>query len=241
MSRDTNREKEFLGQYKPSDYPSIALAADLVLFAVTGGVLHTALVRRGGHPFKDRLCTARRFRWTAGIRRAGRPPGAGRRNRPGTLAVAVSRRTTGHLHRPGPRPADAGRLRRAPGAAGHRRPGASNCPGRHRRRLRQMAPGLRHPRTAAGLRPRYDPPRRPGPAGRQDGVHHRRHAAAAQVVHHDAAPHRLRRGLEHDHGRGQLHPQDAAPAGRHRPQNQVRHRCAGSCVHCPPTGTSTRR
>ncbi|MCU1548881.1 MAG: hydrolase [Arthrobacter sp.] len=55
MSRDTNGEKEFLDAYKPKDYPSIALTADLVVLAVAGGVLHAALVRRGGHPFKGGL------------------------------------------------------------------------------------------------------------------------------------------------------------------------------------------
>lgn len=55
MSHEPNDEKEFLGGYKPLDYPSIALTADLVVFAVAGGVLQTALVRRGGHPFKDTL------------------------------------------------------------------------------------------------------------------------------------------------------------------------------------------
>jgi 8-oxo-dGTP diphosphatase len=55
MSHEPNDEKEFLGGYKPWDYPSIALTADLVVFAVAGGVLQTALVRRGGHPFKDTL------------------------------------------------------------------------------------------------------------------------------------------------------------------------------------------
>lgn len=55
MSHDPNSEKEFLGGYQPWDYPSIAVTADIVVFAVAGGVLHTALVRRGGHPFKDAL------------------------------------------------------------------------------------------------------------------------------------------------------------------------------------------
>jgi 8-oxo-dGTP diphosphatase len=55
MSPEPNGEKEFLGRYKAGDYPSIALTADLVVFAVAGGVLQTALVRRGGHPFKDTL------------------------------------------------------------------------------------------------------------------------------------------------------------------------------------------
>jgi 8-oxo-dGTP diphosphatase len=55
MTPEAQSEKEFLETYKPKDYPSIALTADLVVFAVTGGVLHTALVRRGGHPFKDML------------------------------------------------------------------------------------------------------------------------------------------------------------------------------------------
>jgi 8-oxo-dGTP diphosphatase len=55
MTPEAQSEKEFLDTYKPKDYPSIALTADLVVFAVSGGVLHTALVRRGGHPFKDAL------------------------------------------------------------------------------------------------------------------------------------------------------------------------------------------
>jgi 8-oxo-dGTP diphosphatase len=55
LTPEAKAEKDFLESYKPKDYPSIALTADLVVFAVTGGVLHTALVRRGGHPFKDSL------------------------------------------------------------------------------------------------------------------------------------------------------------------------------------------
>jgi 8-oxo-dGTP diphosphatase len=55
MSHDPSGEKDFLGEYEPGDYPSIALTADLVVFAVAGGVLHAALVRRGQHPFKDAL------------------------------------------------------------------------------------------------------------------------------------------------------------------------------------------
>lgn len=48
-------EAEFLESYRPRDYPSIAVTVDLVVLAVAGGVLHTALVRRGGHPFKGKL------------------------------------------------------------------------------------------------------------------------------------------------------------------------------------------
>lgn len=55
MSQDPSSEAEFLGAYQPADYPSIALTADLVMFAVAGGKLHTALVRRGHHPFRDAL------------------------------------------------------------------------------------------------------------------------------------------------------------------------------------------
>lgn len=55
MSPDSNGEAEFLSAYRPGDYPPIALTADLVVFAVVGGKLHVALVRRGGHPFKDTL------------------------------------------------------------------------------------------------------------------------------------------------------------------------------------------
>ena len=55
MSRDASSEKQFLSTYQPGDYPSIALTADLVVLAGAGGKLHTALVHRGGHPFKGIL------------------------------------------------------------------------------------------------------------------------------------------------------------------------------------------
>ncbi len=55
MTPGSTAEKDFLESYTPKDYPSIALTADLVVFAVSGGVLQTALIRRGGHPFKDAL------------------------------------------------------------------------------------------------------------------------------------------------------------------------------------------
>jgi 8-oxo-dGTP diphosphatase len=48
-------EKEYLESYRPGNYPAVVAAADLVSFAVAGGILHTVLVRRGGHPFKDVL------------------------------------------------------------------------------------------------------------------------------------------------------------------------------------------
>ncbi|NUT72291.1 NUDIX domain-containing protein [Pseudarthrobacter sp. C4D7] len=48
-------EENYLESYNPGDYPPVALAADLVVFAVAGSVLHVALVRRGTHPFRDRL------------------------------------------------------------------------------------------------------------------------------------------------------------------------------------------
>lgn len=48
-------EQEYLDSYRPGDYPAVAAAVDLVVFAVAGGVLHTTLVRRAGHPFKDAL------------------------------------------------------------------------------------------------------------------------------------------------------------------------------------------
>lgn len=48
-------EKDYLESYQPGDYPSVALTADLVVFAVSGGVLQVALVRRGSHPFKGQL------------------------------------------------------------------------------------------------------------------------------------------------------------------------------------------
>jgi 8-oxo-dGTP diphosphatase len=55
MIPEAGAEKDFLESYQPKDYPLIALTADLVVFAVTGGVLHVALIRRGGHPFMDAL------------------------------------------------------------------------------------------------------------------------------------------------------------------------------------------
>ncbi|WP_043444963.1 NUDIX hydrolase [Arthrobacter sp. L77] len=48
-------EERFLEDYEPKDYPSVALAVDLVVVAVIGNTLHAALVRRGGHPFKGQL------------------------------------------------------------------------------------------------------------------------------------------------------------------------------------------
>lgn len=48
-------EKEFLSGYRPGDYPAVAVTVDLVVFGVADGVLHTALVRRGAHPFKGAL------------------------------------------------------------------------------------------------------------------------------------------------------------------------------------------
>ncbi|MCC3274986.1 MULTISPECIES: NUDIX hydrolase [unclassified Arthrobacter] len=51
---DTEEER-FLKDYTPREYPSVALAVDLVVFAVTGGTLNAAFVRRGAHPFKGSL------------------------------------------------------------------------------------------------------------------------------------------------------------------------------------------
>lgn len=48
-------EEEFLRDYVPRDYPAVALAVDLVVFAVDGSTLNAAFVRRGGHPFKGAL------------------------------------------------------------------------------------------------------------------------------------------------------------------------------------------
>lgn len=55
MTANSQSAKEFLQSYNPGDYPSVALTADLVVFAVSAGALNVALVRRGGHPFKDAL------------------------------------------------------------------------------------------------------------------------------------------------------------------------------------------
>jgi 8-oxo-dGTP diphosphatase len=48
-------EERFLTDYVPREYPSVALAVDLVVFAVTAGTLHAVFVRRGAHPFKGSL------------------------------------------------------------------------------------------------------------------------------------------------------------------------------------------
>ncbi|MCC3291437.1 MULTISPECIES: NUDIX domain-containing protein [unclassified Arthrobacter] len=48
-------EEQFLQDYAPREYPSVALTVDLVVFAVKGSTLHAAFVRRGGHPFKAAL------------------------------------------------------------------------------------------------------------------------------------------------------------------------------------------
>lgn len=45
-------EQEFLDGYRPGRYPAVAVTVDLVVLAVAGGVLHTILIQRGGHPFK---------------------------------------------------------------------------------------------------------------------------------------------------------------------------------------------
>jgi 8-oxo-dGTP diphosphatase len=55
MNRTPDGEKSFLAAYQPRDYPSVAVTVDLVVLAVAEGVLHAALVRRGGHPFKGML------------------------------------------------------------------------------------------------------------------------------------------------------------------------------------------
>ncbi|BCW57594.1 NUDIX hydrolase [Arthrobacter sp. StoSoilB20] len=55
MTSQAKSARNFLENYNPGDYPSIALTVDLVVFAVTDGVLKVALVRRGEHPFKDAL------------------------------------------------------------------------------------------------------------------------------------------------------------------------------------------
>lgn len=48
-------EERFLKDYVPRKYPAVALAVDLVVFAVSGDTLYAAFVRRGTHPFKDAL------------------------------------------------------------------------------------------------------------------------------------------------------------------------------------------
>jgi 8-oxo-dGTP diphosphatase len=51
----STEEEQFLKDYEPREYPSVALTVDLVVFAVTDSVLHAAFIRRAGHPFKDAL------------------------------------------------------------------------------------------------------------------------------------------------------------------------------------------
>lgn len=51
----STEEEQFLKDYEPKEYPSVALTVDLVVFAVTDSILHGAFVRRGGHPFKGAL------------------------------------------------------------------------------------------------------------------------------------------------------------------------------------------
>ena len=51
----SSAEERFLEDYDPRDYPAVALAVDLVVFAVSGGILQTAFVRRGGRPFRGSL------------------------------------------------------------------------------------------------------------------------------------------------------------------------------------------
>ncbi|WP_104105021.1 NUDIX domain-containing protein [Arthrobacter sp. 08Y14] len=48
-------EERYLQDYVPREYPSVALAVDLVVFAVSSGTLNAVFVRRGAHPFKGSL------------------------------------------------------------------------------------------------------------------------------------------------------------------------------------------
>ena len=50
-----NEEDRFLKDYDPRAYPSVALAVDLVAFAVSQGTLYTAMVRRAGPPWQGAL------------------------------------------------------------------------------------------------------------------------------------------------------------------------------------------
>lgn len=46
-------EAEFLAQYAPKEYPSVAYTADIVIFTIISGKLSILLIKRGGHPYKD--------------------------------------------------------------------------------------------------------------------------------------------------------------------------------------------
>lgn len=65
MKFDTD-EQEFLDKYDPSDYPSIAVAVDIVVFGISKSTpksyrrlgkqsLNIMLVKRKEYPFKDKL------------------------------------------------------------------------------------------------------------------------------------------------------------------------------------------
>lgn len=47
-------EKEFLDNYDMSKFPNVALTVDITLFTVKDGKLSVLLVKRGGHPFKNK-------------------------------------------------------------------------------------------------------------------------------------------------------------------------------------------
>lgn len=47
-------EAEFLANYKPKDYPSIGLTADIVALTIRNGEFSVLLIKRGDHPFKGR-------------------------------------------------------------------------------------------------------------------------------------------------------------------------------------------
>ena len=48
----SEEEAEFLKNYAPKEYPSIAYTADMVIFTIVNGRLSILLIKRGGHPYK---------------------------------------------------------------------------------------------------------------------------------------------------------------------------------------------
>lgn len=45
-------EAEFLQNYTPNKYPSVAVTSDIAIFTIRGGKLSVLLIERGGHPYQ---------------------------------------------------------------------------------------------------------------------------------------------------------------------------------------------
>ena len=191
MSRTPNGEQEFLHAYTPKDYPSVALTVDLVVLAVAGGVLHSALVRRGVHPFKGGLALpggfvgVRESAEQAAFRELAEETGLDL----GRLPVHVEQLATYSDPDRDPRMRVVSVAHLALLATdGQALPALSAGSDAAAAEWHPVHEVLEQP---DGVRPRLNPPRWPGTAFGEDGVHHRRRPAGAGRVHHDTAPHRL--------------------------------------------------